>query len=117
MIDLNKEAKNLADNESLFRDGLLTLCNKKLFIKGAIAGANSKYVKQQILQAQIDVLNSLDTKLQSKYKILTNMQQECLGKMKEGLLAYKKSGIRLAKEEIRRYLKEFQDELKQLQDE
>lgn len=60
MIDLNKEAKNLADNESLFRDGLLTLCNKKLFIKGAIAGANSKYVKQQILQAQIDVINNLE---------------------------------------------------------
>ncbi len=60
MIDLNKEAKNLADNESLFRDGLLTLCNKKLFIKGAIAGANSKYVKQQILLAKIDVINNLE---------------------------------------------------------
>ena len=30
MIDLNKEAKNLADNESLFRDGLLTILIKDL---------------------------------------------------------------------------------------
>ena len=81
MIDLNKEAKNLADNESLFRDGLLTLCNKKLFIKGAIARANSKYVKQQILLAKIDALRNIagdDDEHTEKRRVLhiTRFQQE-----------------------------------------
>lgn len=88
MIDLNKEAKNLADNESLFRDGLLTLCNKKLFIKGAIAGANSKFVKQQLLLAQIDILKKLS--IDTVYFYNT----------KEG-----------------RFTKKLQEKLKQLQDE
>jgi hypothetical protein len=69
----------------------------------------------EILQAQIEVLNSLDSRLQAKYEILTNMQQEFLGKVKEGQLASKKSGLRLAKEEIRRDLKELQLQLEGLE--
>ena len=59
-------------------------------------------VEKQKLQFAIEQLNKLDSVLQSKYEILSNMQQEYLGKMKEGQLASKKSGLRLAKEEIRR---------------
>jgi hypothetical protein len=85
---------------------------------GYLQGATkSKHVQAKIIQAQIDVLNSLDSKLQAKYEILTNIQQEYIGKMKEGQLASKKSGLRLAKEEIRRDLKELQQQLKQLEDE
>lgn len=48
------------------------------------------------------------------YEILSNMQQECLGQMKEGQLASKKSGLRLAKEEIRRNIKELEQQLNDL---
>lgn len=78
-----------------------------------IAGATSKWVEKQKLEFAIEQLNKLDSVLQAKYEILSNMQQENLGKMKEGQLASKKSGLRLAKEKIRRDIKEFEQKLKE----
>jgi hypothetical protein len=50
MIDINKEAQNYSDDIERSEDGLVEQC--------FIAGANSKYVKQQILQAQIDFITN-----------------------------------------------------------
>ena len=122
MIDLNKEAEEHAKKIVESKKHLDLDLDTEIWISGASfcsfqEGANSKYVQAKIIQAQIDLLNSLNSKLQAKYEILTNMQQEYIGKMKEGQLASKKSGLRLAKEEIRRDLKELQQQLKQLEDE
>lgn len=73
-----------------------------------------RHYKKQKLEFAIEQLNKLDSILQSKYEILSNMQQEYLGKMKEGQLASKKSGLRLAKEEIRRNIKEFEQKLSEI---
>jgi hypothetical protein len=58
MIDLNKEAEEYAD----FKHDYVPMCfgNKfnKITKRDFIAGANSKYVKQQILQAQIDFITN-----------------------------------------------------------
>lgn len=87
--------------------------NYKTLNQGFIAGATSKWVEKQKLEFAIEQLNKLDSVLQAKYEILSNMQQENLGKMKEGQLASKKSGLRLAKEKIRRDIKEFEQKLKE----
>lgn len=82
MIDLNKEAEEYAKNKSsadVFQ---------KAHIKDFIAGANSKYVKQQILQTQIDVLDNImsrctnyellnmDNTLDNIYEKFQELQQE-----------------------------------------
>jgi hypothetical protein len=51
MIDVNKEAEEYAYN----------LAYETSQIQGFLAGANSKYVKAKIIQAQIDVLKSIGT--------------------------------------------------------
>jgi len=84
------------------------------FNEGFIAGATNKWVEKQKLEFAIEQLNKLDSVLQSKYEILSNMQQEFLGKRKEEQLASKKSGLRLAKEEIRRDIKELEQKLSEL---
>ena len=71
----------------------------------------------KITQAQIDILNVLDTNLQYKCEILSTLQNKYFGKMKGSMLGYKRAGVRLAKEEIRRYLKDLQQQLKQLDNE
>jgi hypothetical protein len=113
MIDINKEAEAYLDRTYSLSYEITTW--QKLHIKSFIAGHNSKATKVKVIQGQIDLLNFLDSKLQAKYEILTNMQQEYIGKMKEGQLASKKSGLRLAKEEIRRDLKVLQQQLKELE--
>jgi hypothetical protein len=118
MIDINQEAEEYAwKKPNPFSLKLpaneLVLASKTDFI----AGHNSKATQAKVIQGQIEMLNSLDGKLQAKYEILTNMQQEYIGKMKEGQLASKKSGLRLAKEEIKRDLKELQQQLKELENE
>lgn len=112
---MNKELELEAEKyvKSLFNNDLLhanTYDNYYDFI----AGATSKYVEKQKLEFAIEQLNKLDSVLQSKYEILSNMQQEVLGKMKEGQLESKKSGLRLAKEEIRRDIKELEQKLSEL---
>ncbi len=81
MIDLNKEAEEYS--KLYYSENI----KAKL---GFIAGANSKYVKQQILQAQIDVLkNHIEHPTKPGYK----------------------------RHDILNKIKELQQELKQLQDE
>ena len=82
MIDLNKEAEEYVRNES---DNTLKLISKYSFKDGA----NSNYVKQQILQAQIDLLNTITYNCYSRDTQI----------------------------EINVLLKPIQQELKQLQDE
>jgi hypothetical protein len=55
MIDINKEAEELAD-EATFRDGTHLYAS---YFQGVLAGHNSKATKAKIIQAQIDVYNDL----------------------------------------------------------
>lgn len=80
--------------------------------KDFIAGATSKWVEKQKLQFAIEQLNKLDSVLQYKHEVLSNMQQKFLDE--DGQLASKKSGLRLAKEEIRRDIKELEQQLSEL---
>lgn len=111
---MNKETLELAAEKfyPIKTDDLI--CSPKLVRDAYIAGAKSNWVEKQKLQFAIEQLNKLDSVLQSKYEILSNMQQEYLGKMKEGQLASKKSGLRLAKEEIRRDIKDLEQKLSEL---
>lgn len=74
MIDLNKEAEKVLcylfpDNEIMTRKQY----NNAL---GAIKSiANSKYVKQQIIQAQIDILRNLPMIGYINSKIITKVEQ------------------------------------------
>lgn len=58
-MNIEQEAKDLADTESIFGKSHLTLKDKQIFEKGVIAGHNSKATQAKILQAQIDVLSEL----------------------------------------------------------
>lgn len=88
------------------------------FITGAKSEAARNYwfekFEKEKIEFTIEQLNKLDSILQSKYEILSNIQKGFLGKMKEGQLAFKKSGLKLAKEEIRRDIKELQQKLSEL---
>ena len=55
MVDLNKEAEEYAHNNFEMHE----TNNYKALKQGFIAGGNSKFVKQQILQVQIDALSTL----------------------------------------------------------
>jgi hypothetical protein len=75
MTDLNKEAEEYAKNKSSAN------VFQKAHIKDFIAGANSKYVKQQILLAKIDALRNIagdDDEHTEKRRVLhiTRFQQE-----------------------------------------
>lgn len=78
MIDLlNKEAEKYAHNYFEMHE----TNNYKALEQGFIAGVNSKYVKQQILQAQIDALRNIegdDDEHTEKRRVLhiTRFQQE-----------------------------------------
>ena len=86
MIDLNKEAEEYA--KSIHKNHVLKTF-REYSKNDFIAGANSKFVKKQILQAQINLCNSaLDW---------SNIQDE-------------------TSEYIENKLKQLQQELKQLQD-
>jgi len=56
MIDLNKEAEECTDS-IVFKDSSHLYAS---YYQGFIAGANSKYVREQIILTQIEVLKSLD---------------------------------------------------------
>jgi hypothetical protein len=105
MIDINKEAEEYA------KEGCWEGVRKLSFI----AGHNSKATQSKIIQAQIDMLNSLDSKLQSKIESLIYMASEKNSDTE--YFTIKISGIKLIKEEIRRDLKELQQQLKQLENE
>lgn len=102
MIDLNKEAEEYSNkiwggyvNDVFKHDDIITdKTLKEITTTDFIAGANSKFVKQQILQAQINPLLKYQQKL-GGYDALS------------GLL----------KQEIQLDIYTLQQELKQLEDE
>ena len=96
MIDLNKEAEEYS---SYVNDYVPLQFGSHDYNEGYknsfIAGTNSKYVKQQILQTQIDVLDNIMSRC-TKYELL-NMDNTL--------------------DNIYEKFQELQQELKQLQDE
>jgi hypothetical protein len=78
-----------------------------------IAGANSKWVQAEKVKAQIETLNILDTNLQVKVNTLTEMASQA-DTENFNYLNSKIGGVRLVKEEIRRDLKELEQQLKKL---
>jgi hypothetical protein len=102
MLDINKEAKEYDAKTEYSKYGI-----EDAFI----AGFNSKSKQIEIIQKQIDLLNSLDSKLQSKIESLIYMASEKYSDLE--YFTIKISGIRLAKEEIRRNLKYLELELKE----
>ena len=109
---MNKETLELAAEKfyPIKTDDLI--CSPKLVRDAYIAGAKSNWVEKQKLQFAIEQLNKLDSVLQYKHEVLSNMQQKFLDE--DGQLASKKSGLRLAKEEIRRDIKELEQQLSEL---
>jgi len=75
-----------------------------------VAGATSNFVEKQKLLFAIEQLNNLDTVLQQKISLLSDMSNESSDK---DFYERKISGIRLAKEEIRRDIRELEQNLKQ----
>lgn len=73
-----------------------------------------KYYEKQRLEFAIEQLNKLYTTLQEKYRILISLHKENVGKMREQHLRNKKAGISVAKEEIRRNIKELEQQLNDL---
>jgi hypothetical protein len=61
-------------------------------------------------QKTIEVLNNLEARLKAKSDILDSYIEENKGKMRESQLRYKKSGVRLAREEIRLAIKDLKEE-------
>jgi hypothetical protein len=76
-----------------------------------IAGATSKYVEKQKLEFAIKQLNKLDSVLQAKVSLHLDMRDESSDKE---FYDKKISGIRLAKEEIRREIRELKQKLSEL---
>jgi len=92
MIDLNKEAREYVKNQL---KGIVDKTSKFKCVNDFIAGANSKYVQAKIIQAQIDVLKKIRSKM-SMFEI-SNMENTLDN------LYYKE--------------KEFKQQLKQLENE
>jgi hypothetical protein len=106
MIDVNKEAEEYLLG---FRGGEVPKSFdevKQIYI----AGHNSKATQAKIIQAKIEVLNSLDTELQAVYKVLPNITRLGSTHLEENLYAGKKSGIGFAQKEIKKALKELQQQ-------
>jgi len=113
MIDVNKEAEEYA--KDLIESKSVQPHESTWVSSIFISGHNSKATQAKVIQGQIDLLNSLDSKLQSKIQSLICMA--CEKNSDAEYFTIKISGIRLSKEEIRRDLKELQQQLKQLENE
>lgn len=87
------------------------------FIAGATSDAAKKYwykqFEKQKLEFAIEQLNKLESSLKEKYTHLTYLQKDFIGKMREQHIRNKKAGISVAKEEIRRDIKELEQKLKE----
>jgi hypothetical protein len=77
MIDISKEAKDLADKQSLFGYKHLSLTDKENFILGVIAGHNSKATQAKVLQGQIELIRKIGNK----------GKEDCYGNLKMELLS------------------------------
>ena len=82
--------------------------------RGFIAGATSKYVERQKLEFAIEQLNKLDSVLQSKIEMLNRLLDDSKDSDNREYFRTKISGVRLAKEEIRRDIKELEQKLSEL---
>ena len=79
-----------------------------------IAGATSKYVEKQKIEFAIEQLNILDTRLQAKISLLLDIRDESDDFDNREYFTIKVAGIKLAKEEIRRDIKELEQKLSEL---
>ena len=79
-----------------------------------IAGATSKWVEKQKLKFTIEQLNKLDSVLQSKIEMLNRLLDDSKDSDNREYFRTKISGVRLAKEEIRRDIKELEQKLSEL---
>lgn len=84
------------------------------FNEGFIAGATSKFVERQKLKFAIEQLNKLDSVLQSKIEMLNRLLDDSKDSDNREYFRTKISGVRLAKEEIRRDIKELEIKLSEL---
>ena len=80
--------------------------------QGFIAGCNSNNVKQQIIKGQIEILNVLATKFQSKYEHLRRMCIE--NSSNDGVLYNQIAGFKLAKDGLEKELSLLQQEFKNI---
>lgn len=112
--ELELEAEKLRQEQ--YTDGSITTWTKNdwqsCWKEGFIAGATSKYVEKQKLEFAIEQLNKLDTVLQSKIETLKNMANESNDFDNSEYFTIKIAGIKLAKEEIRRDIKELEQKPK-----
>ena len=83
-------------------------------IRDYIAGATSKYVEKQKIEFAIEQLNILDTRLQAKISLLLDIRDESDDFDNREYFTIKVAGIKLAKEEIRRDIKELEQKLSEL---
>jgi hypothetical protein len=82
--------------------------------EGFIVGATSTYVEKQKLEFAIEQLNKLDSSLQAKIETLKNMADKSDDFDNAEYFTIKIAGIKLTKEEIRRDIKELQQQLSEL---
>lgn len=80
-------------------------------LNNVIIGLTSKWVEKQKLKFAIEQLNKLDTVLQVKISLLLDMCEESSDKE---FYNRKIEGIKLAKEEIRRDIRELEQKLLEL---
>jgi hypothetical protein len=80
-------------------------------LNNVIIGLTSKYVEKQKLEFAIEQLNKLDSVLQSKIETLETV----FGYYSDSKEYYRirMSGVKLAKEEVRKDIKELEQQLKQ----
>ena len=109
--ELNQEAENFAEDTVKQCIKSNAHCDEGSLATGFIGGATSKYVEKQKLQFAIEQLNKLDSVLQAKVSLLLDMCDESSDKE---FYSRKISGIKLAKEEIRRDIIELEQKLSEL---
>lgn len=114
---LEQDACDWAGNRKLGAGHGYPSFEANLLERGYLAGATSKYVEIEKLKFTIERLNILHNNLQIKYRTLTDLHNECKGKMREQHLRNKKAGISVSKEEIRRCITELEQQLKELENE
>jgi hypothetical protein len=121
MIDLQKEAEECSKKEYDLRTSKIPIptsmwyreetAYKMFYENGFITGANSNFVKQQILQGKIDVLNEIIDDLEKD--ILKNQNKTLMGFYKEVEFRKKlkeNSYLFRVQTKIREKLKQLQDD-------
>jgi methyl-accepting chemotaxis protein len=105
-----KDLKEVADIVGVLDDGFQSLADRITGVVDAMSEASSE--ARNFDRISRDINSTLNAISRQNEKSIRNQIE-----LNSGQLASKKSGLRLAKEEIRRDLKELQQQLKQLEDE